>query len=265
MSNEKGNEKTRAAVVVEPLPQAGESVRRRRDDFYDKMLYWGMVGFLLLYLAVYEWLRVAFGWMPTVSGAIINSLLTAIVLVVAFVKARRAWREMRALEKGLIGEKHVGHYLDDVCRGIGYRVLHDVPGEGFNVDHVLVGPGGVFSLETKYRSKPAGEKAEVVFDGKRLTWPDGRWDEEIVRQAKANADFVRKEIEKRLGRRVYVFPVVVMPGWYIVNRAPRPWAVWVMADEGLHQFLQVEEERLEREEECSVYEALAGYVRNKGK
>jgi len=50
--------------------------------------------------------------------------------------------------------------------------------------------------------------AKMVFDGERLTRPDGGYDEETVKQAKRNGDFVRELVEKRMGRQVYVFPVV---------------------------------------------------------
>jgi len=148
---------------------------------------------------------------------------------------------------------------------MGYRILHDVPGEGFNVDHVVIGAGGVFCVETKYRSKPAEGWAKMVFDGERLTRADGGYDEEAVKQAKRNGDFVRGLLEKRMGRRVYVFPVVMLPGWWIEDEGPRPRRVWVLADNALHAFLAQEGERLTREDQGLVYESLAEYVRNKGR
>mgnify|MGYP000447730379 CR=1 FL=1 len=33
----------------------------------------------------------------------------------------------------------------------GCRIFHDVPAAAFNLDHVIVGPTGVFALETKTR------------------------------------------------------------------------------------------------------------------
>ena len=108
----------------------------------------------------------------------------------------------------------------------------------------------------------------MVFDGVRLTRADGGYDEEMVKQAKRNAVFVRELLAKRLGRRVYVFPVVVLPGWWIEDEGPRPRNVWVMADEVLHTFLETEQEghvRLTKEDERAVYETLAGYVRSEGR
>ncbi len=57
----------------------------------------------------------------------------------------RAWRV------GAQGEKWAGEELDKLTKR-GWTVVHDVPvGErGANIDHVLVGPGGVFTVNSKY-------------------------------------------------------------------------------------------------------------------
>lgn len=56
----------------------------------------------------------------------------------------RAWRV------GADGEETVGRRLDKLV-GKGWRVLHSVPvGErGSDIDHVLIGPGGVWTINTK--------------------------------------------------------------------------------------------------------------------
>ena len=44
-------------------------------------------------------------------------------------------------------------------------VLHDFPGEGFNLDDVVVHPSGVYYVETKTLSKPLKGQAKLFFDG----------------------------------------------------------------------------------------------------
>jgi hypothetical protein len=39
-------------------------------------------------------------------------------------------------------------------RRAGSRVIDSIPFEGFDVDHVFIGPGGVFAVETKFTSIP---------------------------------------------------------------------------------------------------------------
>jgi hypothetical protein len=52
--------------------------------------------------------------------------------------------------KGLVGEETVGAELERLTRR-GWRVLHSIPlARSVDIDHLLIGPGGVFSFNTKY-------------------------------------------------------------------------------------------------------------------
>jgi Nuclease-related domain len=51
-------------------------------------------------------------------------------------------------DRGAEGEEHVGKVLDALVEH-GWRPLHDVSFGRGNIDHVLVGPGGLFTIETK--------------------------------------------------------------------------------------------------------------------
>ncbi|CAI7974232.1 NERD domain-containing protein [Frankia sp. Hr75.2] len=52
--------------------------------------------------------------------------------------------------KGLVGEETVGAELE-LLAGRGWRVLHSIPlPRGVDIDHLLIGPGGVFTFNTKY-------------------------------------------------------------------------------------------------------------------
>jgi hypothetical protein len=51
-------------------------------------------------------------------------------------------------DRGAEGEEHVGRLLDALAES-GWRTLHDVSLGHGNVDHVVIGPGGLFTIETK--------------------------------------------------------------------------------------------------------------------
>jgi hypothetical protein len=53
--------------------------------------------------------------------------------------------------RGATAEEHVGGLLDQLA---GWRVLHDVNTGHGNVDHILIGPAGVFTVETKSHPGP---------------------------------------------------------------------------------------------------------------
>ncbi len=220
------------------LRPPGYSLMNRLDAVWDQALidavclagcgaYAGVIG---RFLAPLGW-HLVVGSLPFSELArhveatltIFCAALGALLGIVFFgVRSHRALREARSLRLGLRGEQIVGEVLSDeaVVRA-GYRSFHDVPGDGaWNVDHVVVGPGGVFVLETKARSKRKGARRaqqaphEVVCDGAVLRFPD--WDDtETIPQAERNAAWIEKEAGKHATKAVVVTPVVVIPGWWI--------------------------------------------------
>lgn len=135
-------------------------------------------------------------------------------------RAYRLIRERRDYRLGLAGERAVADALEEL-KACGYHVFHDVPAQGaqnpFNLDHVVVGPTGVFAIETKARRKHAakdgGDDHKVGFDGDALKWPNGR-DPDPVKQARWNAKWLESLIHQRLGRAIAVTPLLAIPGWY---------------------------------------------------
>ncbi len=153
------------------------------------------------------------------------SLLTSlsfgavVVGVIAFVcwKVLRLLKRRRNLQLGYEAELATGEELNQLARQ-GFWTFHDVPAENSNIDHVVVGPSGVFAVETKGRTKPAEEEAqktwEVVYDGKKLQFP--AWTEtEPLQQAERQANWLRKWLSSAVGERVKVQPILALPGWYV--------------------------------------------------
>ena len=54
-------------------------------------------------------------------------------------------------DSGASAEEHVGGLLDQLA---GWRVIHDASMGRGNVDHILIGPAGVFTVETKSHPGP---------------------------------------------------------------------------------------------------------------
>lgn len=73
--------------------------------------------------------------------------------------ASRRARDIAAWRTGALGESIVGRALDD-CDERGIRLLHDrrVPNGLGNIDHLAIGPAGVFVVHAKnYRGRPRYE------------------------------------------------------------------------------------------------------------
>jgi len=157
---------------------------------------------------------------PRLHGLIPCLILLAISLIwtLSFKGSlTRLLEERRTYRLGFDGERYVGEELSRLIAH-GFEIFHDVPFDGFNMDHVLVGRQGVFVVETKTRSKPvnkAGDKEyQVVFDGKCLHWPWGQERQEI-QQAIDAADTFSKWLSKAVGEQIQVFPILTLPGWWV--------------------------------------------------
>jgi len=126
------------------------------------------------------------------------------------------------LRLGLAGEMATGEELNRLMLD-GYHVYHDFPADRFNIDHILVGPSGVFAVETKARSKGSRgdrkDEAKVIYDGERLRFPVWATTEPID-QAKAQATWLSKWLSSAVGEPVKASSMVTIPGWYIERKAP---------------------------------------------
>jgi hypothetical protein len=140
-----------------------------------------------------------------------------------FVWLSAAIDELRNWRFGMRGEQVVAEQLmNRELAAAGYVAFHDLPAEKghkkWNVDHVVVGPAGVFVLETKTRprrkAKWAQEEHMVLFDGKVLTFP-WCYDAEAVRQVSYNVKWVRNYLGTYAPEGLVIQPIIVVPGWFV--------------------------------------------------
>ena len=57
-------------------------------------------------------------------------------------------------DRGATGEEQVGGILEGLSRRQGWRVIHDANLGHGNVDHIAIGPAGIFTVETKSHPGP---------------------------------------------------------------------------------------------------------------
>ncbi|MEN9358707.1 MAG: hypothetical protein RL095_242 [Verrucomicrobiota bacterium] len=116
--------------------------------------------------------------------------------------------KLHQLRNAREGEIKLGMYLERLRNVDGY-VLHDLQTGQGNIDHVLVCPWGVFTLEGKVRERKDG-KLDIVFDGEAVT-VNGYRDTESVKQALAQAKLVKKVLDNA-GFQRHVNPLLVFWG-----------------------------------------------------
>lgn len=144
------------------------------------------------------------------------------IWVYCLITTLRMIKTRRLLRLGYAGELTVGQSLNHLMLE-GYRVYHDFPAEGFNIDHIVVGSRGVFAVETKTRSKPIRanrrEDATVTYDGRMLHFPTGS-DHTMIDQAKRQSKWLARWLSQAVGENISVRAVIALPGWFVKRTSP---------------------------------------------
>ncbi len=135
----------------------------------------------------------------------------------------RAWR------RGAIGEEEVARRLAKLPSDI-WTVVHDIAigDRGANVDHLVVGPPGVFTLNTKHLTGKVWVAEHAFRHNGHKT--------DYLRKARAESKRISKLLTVQLGRAV-VHPVLVVMGAELKIKA-QPVDVSVVTRRGLRSWLE---------------------------
>jgi len=227
--------KSRSPLKAKPVRTPGQSLQEARIDlFFDKLVYPLTFTFGLFVMAYMKWHEELTGfssspWLWTVMFAASFAFLSyRMISLLPYVKNLRRAEE---------GEKAVGQFLERL-RGQGYHVFHDVVGDSFNIDHVLIGPAGILTVETKTWSKPVRGKAKIEFDGQKLTAWGREPDRNPVIQAQAQAGWLQALLKESTGQSSPLRPVILFPGWFIENTREFKSSVWVLNPKALPSYLE---------------------------
>lgn len=201
----------------------GESLRNELDDtFGDMMIYVSTFPVLPLLIYAHHISQSYFSeTQESVSRTSVEVLITLAAIIFLLFKIITLLKRAKNLRLGYEGEVAIAQELNQLMREGAY-VFHDVPADGFNIDHVVVWPKGVFAVETKARMKPkrdrGAEDAKVVFDGQRLQFPG--WAETApLDQATRQAKWLAQWLSSAVGDKVGVKPVLALPGWFVDVKA----------------------------------------------
>jgi hypothetical protein len=216
----------RVPVEFKLLRGPGETLRRKIAAMDENFFLHVLAGAFGPILAAYPAIWLLAKWQPkseTEAGLGIAGLLL-VFLLSTYLGGRWLWSkfiENRNYELGYLGERTVAEALAPLLRE-GYHVYHDLPAEAgerkFNIDHVVVGPTGVFAVETKTRRKGRARTGfkdhEVTFDGQQLIWPWGE-DRHGLEQAEAEARWLSEWLHRMTGLELAAKPLLALPGWYV--------------------------------------------------
>jgi len=215
----------RNPLVQSALRSPGQSLLTRLgelDQKVDAHLAYLLLTPLLLYAFYLSYLY--FG-RKTISleGLLIIGLPCVGLTVFFIIRWRRHLEERRNIRIEYEGEVAVGQELNRLMLD-GYCVYHDFQADDFRIDHIVVGTKGVFSIETKARSRPATRRdrslgAVVEYNGRALIYPHGT-DINTIKQAERQASWLSNWISQTAGESVKVMAVAALPGWYVKRTSP---------------------------------------------
>lgn len=228
--------KRRSPIKNLPVRQPGQSLRDQIVELlFDRWLVYWVIALCFGLATGMLLIAVIFG--SAVFPIILCTTIAAVSFSLALTRGRSAWRRIGNNKLGQIGEEAVGQYLEEKLRPLGAQVLHDIPMDGFNIDHVVIHTTGIYAVETKTHSKPAKGRCDVRYDGTQITVNGFTPDRDPVVQASAQSTSLRDLLESSTGKRFKVQPVVLYPGWYVSSSAQWP-DVWVQNEKQLPSTIQ---------------------------
>jgi hypothetical protein len=223
---------SQSPLKAKPLRLPGESVDKEIDRWVNDASigpFFGAGSFCIL--AIFEW----YGFLAHAPRQpLVFTGIAVAALLYAGWRFRVIRKQVRQLRLGRDGERAVGQFLERL-REDGAQVFHDIPGEGFNLDHVVISTHGIYAVETKTLSKP-WPKAKVVVEGDSLRVAGEEPDRNPIVQVTAAAKWLEKQLQASTGKRFFVRGVVVFPGWFVEQRGPSG-DVWVLEPKALPAFI----------------------------
>lgn len=251
----------KSPIKAKTLRHYGQSLDERIDTLVnDNAIFYAMIAIMFVVMAGREW-WVYYKDLPPSPKLMTFIAVTA--LVVSFIKIRKIIKEVKQLRQGRDGERAVGQYLESF-REKGCKIFHDIVGEDFNLDHVIISNKGVFLIETKTYSKPEEKKPLILYDGHSLTIDGFNDKDKTLNQARAASNWLKNIIKSTTGKAHSVRPVVVFPGWYIESskEASRN-DVWVLNPKALATYIDNQKSIIPDDEVNLISYHLSRYVRAK--
>ncbi|MCA9087236.1 MAG: NERD domain-containing protein [Planctomycetaceae bacterium] len=162
-----------------------------------------------------------------VAESVARTLFTAILgLVAAAFLAKTMVKTAKDLRYKVLGWEAEVFTSEELNRLMldGCQVFHDIPFPHGNIDHVVVSPDGVHSIDTKSYGKlmeGAGRQEVIVdyqrnvlvFQDRQVSIPTG--------QLEGEARWLADYLSKATGDSVTVEAMLAIPGWFIKDRVGR--------------------------------------------
>jgi hypothetical protein len=229
-----------------PLHTAGqsldESIRNLTFDgleiYFILIILFLFLLFEILYLAfpliIVKWLNQTYP--PQINPTTIIIALLSLIGIIYFVRRLIIIvKKIKTSKLGRDGERMVGEIFDNL-RAQGFVVFHDIVAKNFNIDHVILTPHGIFTVETKTYSKPP--RGEITFKDENIIAGNMNLGNKIIIQAESQSKWLKSILKESTGKNYNVMPAIVFPGWF-VQQMPETLKkrIWILNPEALPSFI----------------------------
>jgi len=188
---------------------AGRNAREMAKRRYIKLAVYASILFLIAIIWFFNFNKITKLGLPAIL------VLSFVVIQGAdHIEKKGLWTKKRAkdADRGAHAEEVVADKLKDLPDS--YHAFHDITFDGFNLDHVIVGPGGIFVVETKSHSGEVDSKGDtLLLNGK----PPPK---NFLNQAWSQTYQLRDFIYSKTSRKWEVIPVLCFTRAYVKVRQP---------------------------------------------
>ncbi len=211
--------KRRSPFTRELLRSPGQSLLAQLDAINEDLIFYLILALVMPLIIYSTHISISYfnGTTETLSRILFSICAGIGLFIFSLYKVLKLLGRRRLFRLGYEGGLAVGQELDQLMRE-GFSIYHDFPADGFNIDHIVVGPKGVFAVETKARSKATTknrvEDATVEYDGRALYFPKGD-DFETIDQARRQASWLSNWLGKAIGEPIAARAIVALPGWFV--------------------------------------------------
>jgi hypothetical protein len=225
----------------------GQSVRDERDRLLnDQTLDYLIVALGFCSLAAWEWLR---RWLQVPFAPEIFTLFAVGMTGYCAFRIFPLRKEIRNLNQAEKGERRVSELLTQLRRKR-YVAFDDLVVDQSNIDHVVVGPGGIFAIETKAYSV-FGNGCVGVDELGVLRLSKKPATKDPLRQATRSAANIVKILKDRMRSDFNVTPVLIFPGWTL-RGAKAETGVVVLNDAMITEFFESQPTKLSDEQITNI-------------
>jgi hypothetical protein len=247
-------------ILKNPLHNPGDSLYQELFGiFTEGILKWIVFLICIGSLMIQEWIL---WFMHSPPNPALSTILFFVALPFCAYKIWVSIRKSNNYKLGLKGERYMGEILNDVLPELGYHTIHDIFVGRMNIDHVLIGPAGIFTIETKSARKTRGENHPITHTEKGLminNKPFG-WGKKAIWEAEKEASYLKAILTKDDNQCPHIQPIVVYPTWDVIDDCKQN--VWVLNENYLIEKIKLLPTTLNKEKIDILRRKIEEYVRN---